>query len=56
MDICILEQFIIRNTEDVEERLKSMLNNNSATLAASIKYIQSEMSTIFYFDCELPRS
>ena len=56
MDICILEQFIIRNTEDVEERLKSILNNNSATLTASIKYIQSEISTIFYFGCELPRS
>ena len=53
MDICILEQFIIRNTEDVEERLKSILNNNSATLTASIKYIQSEISTIFYFDAKL---
>ena len=53
MDICILEQFIIRNTEDVEERLKSILNNNSATLTASIKYIQSEISTIFYFDSKL---
>ena len=53
MDIYISERFVIENTEDVEERLKSILNNNSVTLTESIEYIKSEISTIFYFDNKL---
>lgn len=53
MDICISERFIIENTEDLEERLKSILNNNSVTLTESIEFIKSEISTIFYFDNKL---
>ena len=53
MDIYISERFVIENTEDLEERLKSILNNNSVTLTESIEFIKSEISTIFYFDNKL---
>lgn len=53
MDIYISEQFIIENSEEVEERLRTILNNNSVNLNDSIDFIKSEVSTIFFFDSKL---